>query len=151
MDSIAKFATELMQEQVAQGNPATPVTSNVDAPDISHVEVPDSFMDQILGEETAPKPKEEKAEVEVQEQEQEEKPASTPLTEETAQRLIESLDKLTNQLNEMTTTGSIGVNLAGPTHDQEVDRANRERGYETPKSRKETLKGKFRERLKARS
>lgn len=138
-----------MQEEVTKGSPSAPITQNVDAPDISSVEVPDSFVNQILGEETASKPKKEK--VEVQEQEQEVELTSTPLTEETAQRLIESLDKLTNQLNEMTTTGSIGVNLAGPTHDQEVDRANRERGYETPKSRKEQLKGKFRERLKARS
>ena len=48
---IASFAESLVTEQVTQGNPVQFAAAQApDAPDISHIRVPDNFADQVLAE-----------------------------------------------------------------------------------------------------
>ena len=131
MDSISSFAEKLILEEVEnvkKGKVLPPSTkrnqpsmpSNVR--DISEVQVPDSFMREVLGEEAIPFPgfdviKEEEPETELVEPIINQDDSSL-LTENTANELISLLRDVKSLLSEMsmaaTTTGQIGVNLAGP-------------------------------------
>jgi hypothetical protein len=130
VDSISSFAEKLILEEienVKKGKAFPPSTkrnqpsmpSNVR--DISEVEIPDSFMREVLGEEHVPFSgfdvvKEEEVSTELIEptSDQSELPL---LTEDTAYELMSLLRDVKHLLVEMTaattTTGQIGVNLAG--------------------------------------
>ena len=148
MDSIGDFAQNLILNQVEnikEGKELKPsLMQGVQKPadnvkDISDVQVPDDFHNQILAEgkwgsrtfykqDTPPaknfpemswiEPDDvEEEEEQYEEEYYEEHPASQQLTEETASQLIPLLEDVRDLLQEMsaamTTTGTIGVNLAG--------------------------------------
>jgi hypothetical protein len=123
MDSIANFAESLILGEVdavksGKALPPSLATEAHKAPagkDIRNVEVPDEFMAQILGEDYEP------AFTVVSEEEVPEEIVETStglLTESTGQELVTLLNEVKTLLKEMTmaatTTGQIGVNLAGP-------------------------------------
>ncbi len=127
MQSIGDFAEKLINEQVGgikSGKQLPPSQSNGMTPagkDISNVEVPDSFMKEVLGE--AFHPQDTPAVEEIPElvwSGDEGKLASQALTEETAQQLVPLLEEVRDLLKEMgTTAGMMGVNMAGPQKDNE--------------------------------
>jgi len=122
------------------------------------IDVPDQFMKQVLGEEFYPQdtpPAESMPEIVWTDSEQEEEQQPTPqtLTEETAQQLVPLLEEVRNLLKEMTTCGSIGVNMAGPQKDAPTDNIERKHGYLTsrkPKNKRDVLKQSIRDRLSRR-
>jgi len=168
MDSIGDFAQNLILNQVegikegkelppsARDNGLTPAGR-----DISRVKVPDSFMTELLGEAYHPQDTPAVEEIPELVWEQPEEP-KTPqaLTEETAQQLVPLLEEVKNLLKEMsaamTSSGSIGVNMAGPQKDDESwAKMEKGYGYKSPKastlpgdSRKKVLKNAIRSKLK---
>jgi hypothetical protein len=130
--------------------------------DISNVEVPDSFMKQILGE--AHNPQDTPAVDEIPElvwEQPEEPQAPQSLTEETAQQLVPLLEEVRDLLKEMgTTAGMMGVNLAGPGNDENsYEKLEKGYGYikakpsklpnlSGKKSKKAILKASIRNKLK---
>ena len=161
--SIGDFAERLIQESV--GNiksgkelpPSAPKKAGL-APagmDISKVKVPNSFMKQILGEQFTPqesKPVDSIPELVWAGNEPKQEPQL--MTEETAQELVPLLQQVIGLLQEMTTTGSIGVNLAGPQKQKNVpfEKVEAKYGYKkatpAPKSRSQVLKASIKARLK---
>ena len=115
--SIGDFAESLMSGgRVGDSRPTSPVSPpsfsqeqdfiNVQSPDISNVNVPSTFISNLVTENVS-----EDKEVEREEPLQEE-----PITTSQDPILLEIRDlllSLQNQINEMTSVGSIGVNLAG--------------------------------------
>ncbi len=160
--SIGDFAESLILEQVGNiksGKELPPSRSGKSlAPagkDISKVSVPQSFMKEILGEQFTPQdaePANGMPELVWAQEEPEQEPAV--LTEETASQLIPLLEEVRDLLKEMTTTGSIGTNLAGPSGDA-FKAVEKKYGYKLPspakKSRKEILKASIKSRLKSKS
>lgn len=135
MKSIGDFAENLILNQtqnIQEGKELPPNLAEAQAKsgapadrDITGVDVPDDFMKQVLGEgfhpqetpaaETMPEVVWTDSETEAEEAQ----PAPQSLTEETAQQLVPLLEEVRDMLKEMmtagtTTTGQIGVNLAGP-------------------------------------
>jgi hypothetical protein len=152
MDSISDFAENLILNEVRsiqKGEAPPPLKGGQpqQAPagrDIRNIKVPDSMMKEILGEGFHPQESptvEALPELVWTDSEQEEKEASTPpsiISESTAQQLVPLLEEVRNLLLEMTaattSSGSIGVNLAGP-------------GLKTPKEKK-NRKSVLKERIK---
>jgi hypothetical protein len=142
--SIGDFAESLILEQVSnvkKGKELPPSHSGKAlAPagkDISKVSVPQSFMKEILGEQFTPQDAESAKgmpELVWAQDEPEQKPAV--LTEETASQLIPLLEEVRDLLKEMTTTGNIGTNFAGPSGDA-FKAIEKKYGYKLPKPAKD--------------
>jgi len=170
MDSIGDFAENLILNQVeniAEGKELPPSAGgNGLAPagrDISKVKVPDSFMTELLGEAYHPQdtPAVEKIPelVWTDPNDQEEPQAPQALTEETAQHLVPLLEEVKGLLKEMsaamTSSGNIGVNMAGPQKGCGESWEKMEKGYgyinaKPAKTKKEVLKRAIRSKLKKR-
>ena len=170
MDNIGNFAESLVLEQinnVQAGKELPPSAQPQKGPapagkDIRGVDVPDSFMKEILGEayasQDAPSVDAVPELVWTDPNGEEEIQESQALTEETAQQLVPLLEEVKNLLKEMTTTGMLGVNLAGPQK-KEDSWASQEKSYgyksSTPSklsgdSRKTVLKNSIKSKLKNR-
>jgi HEPN domain-containing protein len=127
--SIGDFAERLIQESVGniKSGKELPPSAHKKAglapagKDISKVKVPDSFMKQILEEQYTPQESEPVDSIpELVWTGNEPKQEPKLMTEETAQELVPLLQQVIELLQEMTTTGSIGVNLAGPQKGKNV-------------------------------
>ena len=168
MQSIGDFAENLILNQVGsikEGKELPPHAQGAGkAPagrDISNVNVPDSFMKEVLGESFHPQdtPAAE-AMPEIVWDQPEQPQASQSLTEETAQQLVPLLEEVRDLLKEMgTTAGMMGVNMGKSSDDMsrcdKVGRQGREKdsGYLTAnpaKSRSQILKQSIRNKLKKR-
>ena len=164
MESIGDFAEKLIFNQVGsikEGKELPPsVQTDGLAPagrDISNVEVPDSFMKEVLGESFHPQdtPAVDAIPELVWDQPEEPKEPQT-LTEETAQQLVPLLEEVRDLLKEMgTTAGMMGVNMAGPTKaDTSYEKIEKKAGYikaaPSTKSRKSILKQSIKAKLKNR-
>ena len=125
--------------------------------DISNVEVPDTFMQQVLGESFHPQetPAAETIPEIVWNEEEPEQPVQS-LTEETAQHLVPLLEEVRDLLKEMccgTSSGQLGINLAGPQRDMPTDAIEKKYGYISArpvKSKKDILRKSIQGRLKRR-
>ena len=172
MQSIGDFAANLINQEmgsIKEGKQLPPnAPDNGLAPagkDISNVQVPDSFMKEILGESFHPQesPAAESMPELVWEGDDEE--IQQPLTEETAQQLVPLLEEVRDLLKEMsaaaTTTGQIGTNMAGPQkNDTSVEKIEKSYGYikSTPstlpgteaRTKKAVLKASIRNKLSKR-
>jgi hypothetical protein len=157
MNSIGDFAQSLILQQVddiKSGKELPPVLQEAKdvAPagrDISNIEVPETFHKQVL-EQFHPQdtPPVDSIPELVWEEEPEVKEPKTPevLTEGTAQQLIPLLEEVKGLLKELTSCGSLGVNLAGPAPDP---MRSLPKGYKSTKpSRRDILKKSIRNRLK---
>jgi hypothetical protein len=124
MESIGSFAENLILneiEEIKTGKTLPPTLRQAEvkaAPagkDIRNIEVPTSFMEEVLGEEYSPPLKEEKSTV-VEEVVEEPSTGAHPslISEEKVDELISLLKDVKGMLSEMTTTGMLGVNLGGP-------------------------------------
>lgn len=146
MQSIGDFAEKLILGQVddvKSGKALAPsleeaASSSTSRPakDIRNIEVPNSFMKEVLGEgytqeEPAYETKPEL--VWTDPEEAPPKPEPQPLTEETVGQLIsllEDLKSVVSDLKEMTSSGSFGPNFGGSTS---VDvMGSKSNGYITP-------------------
>lgn len=168
MQNIGDFAEQLILNQVGnikEGREVLPSNKeNGLAPagkDISNIEVPDSFMKEILGESFHPQDTPAVDSIpEIVWDEPEEAKAPQSLTEETAQQLVPLLEEVRDLLKEMgTTAGMMGVNLAGPKMDQEsYAKMEKSYGYQATKkpnlpnnnTRKSVLKNSIKSKLKRR-
>ena len=165
MNNIGDFAESLILKQtqnIKEGKEASPqMKANGLAPagkDISNIEVPDSFMREVLGESFNPQetPAAETIPEIVWTEDEPEKPVQS-LTEETAQQLVPLLEEVRELLKEMccgtTGAGQLGVNMAGPQKDTSVEKIEKKYGYlsaKTATSKKEVLKQSLRSKLKRR-
>lgn len=166
MESIGDFAEKLILNQVGSIKEGTELPPSANRSgmspagrDISNVEVPDSFMKEILGESFHPQdtPADDAIPELVWDGEE---PQETPqaLTEETAQQLVPLLEEVRNLLKEMTTAGMMGVNLGGPAKDNASwEKMEKGYGYQPTKkptlpgnSKKEVLKQSIRSKIKRR-
>ena len=174
MDNIGSFAENLVLNQVnsvREGKELPPSAQPQAglAPagrDIRGVEVPDSFMQEILGEQYTPQnsePVDSITELVWTDPNGEEEPqAPQALTEETAQQLVPLLEEVKGLLKEMTaamtSSGSIGVNLAGPQKEKDSWASmEKQYGYKPTlpptlpgDSRKSVLKQSIKSKLKRR-
>ena len=157
MESIGDFAANLIageMDNIREGKEVSPrmdrATPKVEAnqKDIRQVEVPDSFMQSILGESTEdPWVSNELSQIDL------DPPAAEPeanivtgepvessnlLTESQGESIISLLKEVKSMISEMTTTGSIGVNFAGPAASKPKPKK---------KSRKDVLKDSLRARM----
>ena len=164
MQGIGDFAERLINEQVGnikEGKELPPgAPNNGLAPagkDISEIKVPDSFMKEVLGESFHPQDTpttDSIPELVWSDSEEAEAPPQEPevLTEETIKQLVPLLEEVRDLLKEMTSTGSIGVNMAGPQKDSNSwAKIEKKYGYLTAKpakNRKEVLKQSIRNKLK---
>jgi hypothetical protein len=159
--SIGDFAESLILGQVKnikEGKESSPIQKeNGLAPagrDISKVKVPNSFMKQILGEQFTPQDADPVDSIPELVWNKEE-PRSEPIqiNEEALSQLIPLLEEVRDLLKEMTSSGSIGVNLAGPKGDA-FEKIEKRHGYTSPskskKSKKDVLKASIAARLKPR-
>ena len=154
MESIGSFAENLILNEVSdisEGKALPTKAQGQDgvAPagkDISNVEVPDAFMREILGESFHPQESSPASEMpELVWAEEEPQVPSTPelISEDTARSLVPLLEEVRDLLKEMTTCGSIGVNMAGPQASKETEPLGVDR--------KSILKQSIRNKLKKRS
>ena len=162
MNSIGDFAEQLILNQtksIREGKELPPQAKTDGlAPagrDISNVEVPDDFMREVLGESFHPQDTpavDAIPELVWSDAEPEQAPQS--LTEETAQQLVPLLEEVRDLLKEMSTTGMMGVNMAGPQKDDErISKTEKNYGYISARpanSRKDILKQSIRNKLKRR-
>lgn len=160
MDSISGFAESLILNEVndiATGKATLPAPGGQNlAPagrDITNVEVPSSFMKQVLGENYHPHDTQPTEGIpELVWSEPEEAPTPTVISEQTVEELIPLLQEVKGLLIEMTTCGMMGVNMAGPEKASTSWAATeKEYGYTTPKkskTRKNVLKQSIRAKLK---
>ena len=162
MNSIGDFAEQLILNQtksIREGKELPPQAKTDGlAPagrDISNVEVPDDFMREVLGESFHPQDTpavDAIPELVWSDAEPEQAPQS--LTEETAQQLVPLLEEVRDLLKEMSTTGMMGVNMAGPQKDDErISKTEKKYGYISARpanSRKDILKQSIRNKLKRR-
>ena len=81
--------------------------------DISNTKVPDSFMKKVLGEKYSPQQTPNKVHKKVIKEEVKVQKAQV-INEEKVDELISLLTEVKELLQEMTTVGNLGVNLAGP-------------------------------------
>ena len=166
MNSIGDFAEQLILNQtksIKEGKELPPqAKSDGLAPagrDISNVEVPDTFMREVLGESFHPQdtPPADSIPELVWTDAEPEQPAQT-LTEETAQQLVPLLEDVKTLLQEMsaamTSSGMLGTNLAGPQKgDSCITKTEKKYGYISARpanSRKDILKQSIKNRLKRR-
>tara|TARA_R100000951_G_scaffold116728_1_gene130182 strand:+ start:627 stop:1124 length:498 start_codon:yes stop_codon:yes gene_type:complete len=165
MNSIGDFAENLILNQtknIKEGKEVPPqMKSSGLAPagkDISNIEVPDTFMREVLGESfhAQDAPVAEAIPEVVWTEADPEKPVQS-LTEETAQQLVPLLEEVRELLREMccgtTGSGSVGVNLGNPPKDTSVEKIEKKYGYLSSKpatSKKEILKRSIRNKLKRR-
>lgn len=162
MKSIGDFAENLIAEQIkgVKSGKVMPTynqpvgASTPQAPDISNVQVPDTFMKEILGESFHPQdtPASDSFPELVWNEEEQEEVTPVPLTEETAQQILPLLEEVKGLLQEMccamTTAGNIGVNLAGPQKDSSnFEREEAKRGYKKA-SAKNKLSATLRKRVR---
>jgi len=165
MDSISGFAESLILNEV---NDITTGKATLPAPgghnlapagrDITNVEVPSSFMKQVLGENFHPQDTQPTEVIpELVWSEPEEAPTPTVISEQTVQELIPLLQEVKGLLTEMmsagaTMSGDIGCNMAGSEKVSTSWAATeKEYGYITPKkskTRKDVLKQSIRAKLK---
>ena len=169
MQSIGDFATNLINNQVGEiksGKALPPSLSNGSTPaakDIRNVEVPDSFMKEVLGESFHPQDTpavDSIPELVWEEPESPQEPkAPESLTEETVQQLVPLLEEVRDLLKEMgTTAGMMGANLAGPGKaGKSYAEMEKKYGYISSKpsklpgnSRKSILKQSIKSKLKKR-
>ena len=160
MDSISGFAESLILNEVndiATGKATLPAPGGQNlAPagrDITDVEVPASFMKQVLGENFNPQDTDTAEGIpELVWSEPEENLTPAIISEQTVQELIPLLQEVKSLLTEMTTCGMMGVNMAGPQKDSTSwEATEKEYGYITPKTsktRKDVLKQSIRAKLK---
>ena len=172
MESISNFAESLVLNQVNSVQEGKELPPNAQpqqglAPagkDIRGIDVPDSFMQEILGEQYVPQdppPADSMPELVWTDPNSEEEPqAPQSLTEETAQQLVPLLEEVKSLLKEMsaavTSSGQLGMNLAGPQKDNESwEKIEKSHGYKTSKpsslpgdSKKNVLKQSIRAKLK---
>ena len=174
MDSIGNFAESLIQDEVnnvitGKSAPPAPAGQQQLAPagkDISNVQVPSSFRNQVLSEsfnaqETPPSDGFPEL---VWDNPTDEKPKPVIIAEETAQELIPLLLEVRSLLTEMmsagaTMSGNIGVNMAGPQTGggESWEQMEKSYGYKSAKaptlpgdSRKKVLKQAIKNKLKNR-
>ncbi|MDA7494693.1 hypothetical protein N8467_01345 [bacterium] len=164
MKSIGDFAENLILNQtqnIKEGKESSPqMRANGLAPagkDISNVEVPDTFMQQVLGESFHPQETPAAETIpEIVWNEEEPKQSVQSLTEETAQHLVPLLEEVRDLLKEMccgTSSGQLGINLAGPQRDMPTDAIEKKYGYISArpvKSKKDILRKSIQGRLKRR-
>jgi len=117
-DLIAKELGKIEEDPSYIAEAVSSEKPQANVPDLRRVEVPNNFMNEILGESTD--------EVIVQEEEVIEEPS-----EDLFGKLHSLVRELDSVLNEMTTTGMIGVNMAGPTKKASRPRSGTG-GYCTP-------------------
>jgi hypothetical protein len=148
MNNISDFAENLILNEVkdiSEGKASAPaMNKNTPAApagkDIRNVSVPDSFMQEILGEEFVPSAQEEEEIIStpVSTVEEPEEINNLMISEGKVDELLVLLREVKELLSEMTmattTTGQIGVNFGGPG---KQSKAKPQRGY--PKSKKATL------------
>lgn len=127
MDSIGNFAEKLISEQLnsIQEGKALPPSRDTSMPvgdpagrDIRNVDVPESLMSEILGEAyTPPRRPQQKSKEKPQKIIEEVVDDPQLLTEETGAELLSLLHEVKGMLSEMTaamtSSGNIGINLAG--------------------------------------
>ena len=158
MESIGDFAASIIAgdiENIREGKEVSPrmdkSTPKVEPNqrDIRQVEIPDSFMKSILGESVEdPWVSNELSNIDL------DPPVEEPennimtgepldsvglLTESQGESIISLLKELKSMISEMTTTGSIGVNFAGPSATSPKPKKK--------KSRKDVLKESLRNRI----
>jgi len=126
MTSIGDFAESLISEEldgIKTGKvlpPSLQTSPTKNAPagkDIRDIKVPNSFMQEVLGESYVPReePIEEEPEI-IQEEVEEIVEEVATASQERVEKLISLLEDVKSMLSEMTTTGAIGVNFAPSTH-----------------------------------
>ena len=168
MQGIGDFAEQLINEQVGsirEGKELLPGASQKGlAPagkDISKVKVPDSFMQEVLGESFHPQDTpttDSIPELVWSDPEESEAPPQDPqvLTEETIKQLVPLLEEVRDLLREMTAastfSGNIGTSMAGPQKDSNSwAKIEKKYGYLTAKpakTRKQVLKQSIRCKLR---
>jgi len=127
MDSIGSFAEDLILQdlqEVKEGKALPPALRDAspepDSRDIRNTTVPESFMQQVLGEEYNEEPSEEEPQV-LEEESAFFGTEPTEVIEEDFQSIIlevrELLKDVKGILTEMTSAGMIGTNLAGNSED----------------------------------
>ena len=171
MKSIGDFAENLILNQtknIQEGKELPPNLADAQAKsgapaarDITNVDVPDDFMNQVLGEGFHPQdtpPAETMPEIvwtDSETEAEEAQPAPQSLTEETAQQLVPLLEEVRDMLKEMmtvgtTTTGQLGPNM-GPAPSDPMGKDERDNGYvrlsSSKPKRKPTSKQKLADRL----
>jgi hypothetical protein len=157
MGSIGDFAESLILgsvQNIQEGKELPPTNGSgkpsPGTPDIRNTRIPDSFMSQVLGKQYVSEQKEEVIEEETVE-EVVEQPAM--ITESQASEMIDLLYEVRGLLKEMTTTGSLGMNLSGQSpasSDAAVKREEKKKGYKACSSSvlRDNLKKKLRSRRK---
>tara|TARA_R110002020_G_scaffold106771_4_gene248316 strand:- start:9096 stop:9641 length:546 start_codon:yes stop_codon:yes gene_type:complete len=178
MDNIGDFAEQLVLGEVndvQSGKTLHPSQSVQEglAPagkDIQRIEVPDSFMQEVLGEQYVSQNPviEEAAEIPelvwTDPDGNDPDPEPQSLTEETAKQLVPLLEEVKGLLKEMsmamTGTGNLGVNMAGPQKDSDSWESMEKRyGYKPSKkskvpgdtTKKAVLKASIRNKLSKRN
>ena len=127
--SIGDFAASLMKGGgIAKSSPSPSVSPpsfsqqseylDVQSPDVSNVDVPDSFISNLVTEDVS------KIEEDKKEQTIKEEPVSSsdPILLEIRDLLV----SLQSQINEMTSVGMVGVNLAGCSKSDEEEEEKEE-------------------------
>lgn len=163
MESIADFAESLILgnvQGIKEGKELPPSKGggkpSPGTPDIRNTKVPDSFMSEILGEQYVSRQEEEEVieeeavEEEIVEEEVVEQPSI--ITESQASEMIDLLREVKGLLKEMTTTGSLGVNLSGQSpasSDSAVKREEKKKGYK-PATAASILRDNLKKKLKSR-
>jgi hypothetical protein len=136
MDTIGSFAESLILQdikEVKEGKALPPALRSAspepDSKDIRSVEVPDSFMQEVLGEEYTPSLpliNEEKEEVE---------DPTPPSPSKTMDQLVEEFAGVVSQaqniLNEMTAVGSLGVAGIGAKHSDPFKEKKKKKNKDT--------------------
>jgi len=177
MDNIGDFAEQLVLGEVSnvQNGKALPPSQRIQeglAPagkDIQRTQVPDSFMQEILGDKYVSKaPVIEEAEIPelvwTDPDGHDPEPEPQSLTEETAQQLVPLLEEVKGLLKEMTAavtgSGNIGISIAGPQKDSDSWESMEKRyGYKSTKkadlpgdsTKKAVLKASIKNRLSKRN
>ena len=178
MDNIIDFAEQLVLGEVSnvQTGRSLPPSQRIQeglAPagkDIQRIQVPDSFMQEILGENFHPQDTptvQEIPELVWEDPPQEAAPVNPEvLTEQTAQQLVPLLEEVKDLLKEMsaavTGTGNTGVNMAGPqkgSGNKSYEELEKSHGYISSKkptlsgdsTKKAVLKASIRNRLSKRN
>lgn len=158
MESIADFAESLILGSVSniqEGKEVPPSAGGgkpaPGTPDIRNTKVPADFMAQVLGEEYVPESEEETEIVEEEVVEEEESPVQVQalITESQANELIDLLQDVKGLLQEMTTTGNLGMNLGGSSKKDMGSCSDEERkkGYK-PATAASVLRANLKSRLK---
>ena len=150
MKSIGDFAASLIQgevEAIKEGKELPPAlrtkAPSPQVPDLRSVEVPDTFMKEVLGEQFVPDESKPELVEEVEEIEEEVYEVPSIISEEQASEMISLLREVKGLLKEMTMTGNLGVNL-GASPDP-AKREERKNGYGQAAAR---IRSRMRQRRK---